>query len=190
MYRPAYTHADDPSVALEIIDAHPFATLVSVGADGAPIATPLPLIREEGVLFGHVSRDNPHAELGGGRALVIFHGPHAYVSPTHYGEPQRNVPTWNYVTVHVTGAVSRLTDDESVAALDALVQRFEAQWAVDPQMRAQLLPGIVGLRISMDKVEAKLKLSQNRSAADATRVADVLRRTQPELATWMRRVLK
>lgn len=189
MYRPAYTRSDDPSVAMEIIDGHPFATLVTVGPDGDPFATHLPILRDDTSLLGHVARDNPHGSLVGGRALLIFQGPHAYVSPTVYGEPHRNVPTWNYVTVHVYGAVSALSDAESMAALDLLVQRFEAEWTVDPAVRSRLLPGIVGLRFSMDRVETKLKLSQNRGRDDALRVAEHLRRTEPALATWMRRML-
>lgn len=189
MFRPGYTRSDDLSVAQEIIDSHPFATLVSVGADGDPFATHLPILREEGTLVGHVARDNPHAALGGGRALLIFQGPHGYVSPTAYGDPHKHVPTWNYVTVHVYGVATRLPDAESLAALDLLVQRFEAEWTADPTVRASLLPGLVGLRFTMDRVETKLKLSQNRSREDALRVAEHLRRTEPALATWMRRTL-
>lgn len=187
MYRPPYTRVDDPALCWEIVDAHPFATLVSI-LDGEPFATHLPVIRHEEVLEMHVARPNPHAELGGQRATVLFQGPNAYVSPTWYGRPAEHVPTWNYVAVHVAGRVECLDEAESAAAMDRLVERFEATWTVAPPVRSQLARAVQGLRLVPDRVEAKLKLSQNREEADVRRVAEGLRRTEPALATWMRRV--
>ncbi len=190
MYRPPYTRADDPAVAHEIIDGHPFATLVSVGPDGEPLASHIPVLRQEEHLVFHVARANPHAALAGGRALVIFNGPDAYVSPTWYGKPAEHVPTWNYVAVHVWGGIAALTDEESAAALNLLVERFEASWTVNVVLRERLLGAIAGFRLVPDRIETKLKLSQNRDELDAVRVAEVLRRNEPALATWMRRVLQ
>ncbi len=190
MYCPPYTRADDPAVAHEIIDGHPFATLISVGPDGDPLASHIPILRQEEALLFHVARANPHATLAGGRALAIFHGPDAYVSPTWYGKPAENVPTWNYVAVHVLGVVEALSDEESAAALDLLVERFEASWSVNVGVRARLVGAIAGFRLKPDRIEAKLKLSQNRDELDVVRVAEVLRRNEPVLATWMRRVLQ
>lgn len=187
MYRPAYSRADDPAICREIVDAHPFAALVSV-EDGEPEVTHLPVLRNEEVYELHVARPNRHAELAGRRAMLVFQGPHAYVSPTWYGKPTEHVPTWNYVVVHVYGRVEALTEEESAAALERLVERFEATWTVAPPVRAQLGRAVQGLRLVPDRVEAKLKLSQNRDEADARRVAEALRRTEPALATWMRRV--
>ncbi|GDX81578.1 transcriptional regulator [Deltaproteobacteria bacterium] len=190
MYRPPYTRADDPAVAYEIADAHPFATLVSTGADGDPQVSHVPLLRDGDTLVGHLARANPHLHVLGGRALAIFHGPHAYVSPTWYRTPGTNVPTWNYVTAHFTGRVELLDEEASAQALDTLVQRFEAEWTTDAAVRARLVNAIVGFRIVVDRVEAKLKLSQNREHEDAARVAEALRRAEPALSTWMRRVME
>ncbi len=190
MYRPPYTRADDPAVAYEIADAHPFATLVSIGDDGDPEVTHVPLLRDGDTLVGHLARANPQRRFLGQRALAIFHGPHAYVSPTWYRTPETNVPTWNYVTAHFAGRVEPLDDEATALALDTLVQRFEAAWTADPGVRAQLISGIVGFRIVVDRIETKLKLSQNREVADAARVAEALRRTEPALSTWMRRVME
>ncbi|MSQ04066.1 MAG: FMN-binding negative transcriptional regulator [Myxococcales bacterium] len=190
MYRPPAPRADDPVVAYEIIDAHPFATLTSVGRGGDPVASHIPVLRQEDHLLFHVARANPQAMLGGGRALVIFNGPDAYVSPTWYGRPAEHVPTWNYVAVHVWGRVEALSDPESALALNLLVERFEASWTVGDAVRDRLVGAIVGFRLVPDRIEAKLKLSQNRDELDAVRVSEVLRRNEPALATWMSRVLR
>src|SRR5262245_51348709 len=101
MYRPATFRADEPETAFGIIEAHPFATLVSAGGAGL-VGDHLPLLLArdrgpKGTLFGHMARANPHWKefASGGEALAIFHGPHAYVSPSLYVDPL-NVPTWNY----------------------------------------------------------------------------------------------
>ena len=83
-----------------------------------------------------------------------------------------------------------MSDEESAAALDLLVERFEASWSVNVGVRARLVGAIAGFRLKPDRIEAKLKLSQNRDELDVVRVAEVLRRNEPVLATWMRRVLQ
>lgn len=190
MYRPSAISGHDPAVANEVIDAHPFALLLTVGADGALLSSHLPVIRQEDGLLGHVALGNPHAHTTARHATVIFQGPHGYVSPTWYGTPEAHVPTWNYVTVHVSGRFEYLTEAETAVTLDQLVERFEAVWTVAPAVRTRLGTGIRGFRVRMDQVEARLKLSQNRDEADAMRVTDHLRRTDPALATWMRRALQ
>lgn len=189
MYRPPAVSGHDPAVANEVIDAHPFALLLTVGADGALTSSHLPILRQEDALVGHVSLGNPHAHTTATHATVIFQGPHGYVSPTWYGAPEAHVPTWNYVAVHVSGRFEFLGEEETAAALDQLVERFEAVWSVSPPVRDRLSAGIRGFRVRMDQVEARLKLSQNREEADAMRVTDHFRRTDPALATWMRRAL-
>lgn len=190
MYTPPAAHRDDPTVANEVIDAHPFALLVTADSTGVLTPTHLPILREEDCLLGHVALGNPQARLSATSALVVFQGPHGYVSPTWYGRPEAHVPTWNYVSVHVSGRLEALTAEETAAAVDRLVERFEAVWTVGPSVRAQLASGIVGFRVRMDRVETRLKLSQNQEEADAMRVADHFRRSDPALATWMRRALQ
>jgi transcriptional regulator len=190
MYRPPPVSGHDPALANEVIDAHPFALLLTTEADGSITSSHLPILRVEDTLVGHLSVGNPHAHCAAARATIIFQGPHGYVSPTWYGTPAAHVPTWNYVAVHVTGAFSFLGEHETAAALDQLVERFEAMWTVSPDVRGRLSSGIRGFRVQMEQVDTRLKLSQNREDADALRVTEHFRRTDPALATWMRRALQ
>jgi transcriptional regulator len=133
------------------------------------------------VLIGHVARANPHAAAlqDGASMLAIFHGPHSYISPTWYideNERVPNVPTWNYATVHVSGTVTRIDDD---AAKWQIVKNLAAQYEQgsaapwDPRnldAHAGKLGAIVGFEVAITKVEAKLKLSQNRSVQDQQNV--------------------
>jgi transcriptional regulator len=184
LYVPRAFAVDDVHALRAFIRAHPFATLVSPDA-GDPAITHLPLLLEPGdpygTLTGHVARANPHWErLDGAEALAIFHGPHAYVSPSWYAT-HPSVPTWNFAVVHARGR-ARLIEGE--AELDALmhgmVDHFESgrqeRWrmALPEDYRAQMMRGIVGFSIEVTALTGKFKLSQNRPAADRTRVAQRL----------------
>ena len=138
-------------------------------------------------LRGHVSRSNPQAKIGEASvpALALFIGPHAYVSPSAYpskAETGRVVPTWNYVEVHVHGSL-RLTDDadHTIAAVTDLTDVHEAgrsePWRVadaPDDYVARLARGIVSFELVVDRVEAKAKLSQNKSEADRSGVVEDL----------------
>jgi transcriptional regulator len=179
---PAFRIADRAEIAAWI-RASRLAILVSTGEDGQPVATHLPLLLSEDatVLEGHLARANPQWH-GLSRALAIFPGPDAYVSPSWYAakrEHGRVVPTWNYVAVHAEGPVELV---EEPGALHALVDRLtRAQegsraepWAVadaPPDFTASQLKGIVGLRLRIERLTGKKKMSQNRSAADRAGVA-------------------
>lgn len=201
MYVPAHFSSDDEALVDELIDSYPFATLVSQ-REGEPFATHLPLLRERRdgrmVLVGHVARANPHwRSLVDAVAMAVFHGPHGYVSPRWYVSPNL-VPTWNYAAVHCYGR-AHLVDDarEARAILAKLVDRYEGsgddRWTMrlDPDFEANLVAAIVAFEIDVERVEAKLKLSQNRVTADrdamlAALDADAGAR---ELAALTRRVL-
>ncbi|MDP2310284.1 MAG: FMN-binding negative transcriptional regulator [Pseudomonadota bacterium] len=167
MYQPAAFRNDDPDVHRAVIDAYPFATLVTA-AGGVPYASHLPFLFDGDAIVGHLARANPQGRLfeagrGGGEAMVVFNGPHAYVSPRWYAsEPQ--VPTWNFVAVHVYG-VPELVDPLPIVR--RLSARFDPDWRMDEAFVDSLLGAIVGVRIPLTRVEGKLKLSQNRSPADA-----------------------
>jgi transcriptional regulator len=179
MYTPPHFALGDPELALDFVTRWPFATLVTPAGGGALHTTHLPLLVKEGVLVGHMARANPHwRSLSAGRSLAIFHGPHAYVSPAWYTAPRAEVPTWNYAAVHVTGqAWTFVGPDDLRRLVDDLTAHFEAvrvrdggegPWRVawdSPDIEA-LLGGIVGLRIPMEKVEAKVKLNQNKARRD------------------------
>lgn len=179
MYVPAHFEMppDDQRVLLVGVRA---ADLVTV-SDRGMVATFLPLLydADRHVMLGHVARNNDHWRAAGGEveSLVILHGPDDYVSPNWYAtkrEHGRVVPTWNYTTLHVYGRLIAHDDAEWLRALvTRLTNQHEAGQAapwhvtdapgryIEGQLRA-----IVGLELVISRVEAKAKLSQNRSAAD------------------------
>lgn len=164
--------------------AHPFAILISDNAEG-PFATHVPVIvRESGaqlVVRGHVAKANPHWRYLEQQAqcLIIFHGPHAYVSASNY-ETRENVPTWNYGAVHVYGkARVFFASEELLEVLHELIPTFEAayaqQWAgLSEAYRARMLSHIVGFEIMVTEVQAKFKLSQNRTQQEQANVISSL----------------
>jgi len=180
MYIPEHFRVRDDETAIAFMRANPFAILISQAAEG-PFATHLPLaIHQDGekvTLRGHVARANPHWRHleSQPQALVIFHGPHAYVSPTNYAT-QENVPTWNYGAVHAYGEARVFaTNDELVSVLDGLISTFERSYAVQwselgQAYRERMLGHIVGFEIAVTKMEAKFKLSQNRTKQEQENV--------------------
>ncbi len=181
MYIPSHFRQADPRAAVAFMKQHPFAVIVSNGVD-APLATHLPFhVAEKGreiILTAHFAKGNPQWKSLK-EALVIFSGPHAYISPALY-EMQENVPTWNYIAVHAYGLVELVADEAAgFAILEEMMQQSEpaylAQWAalsVDYKMR--LFKGIVPFRIRVTKLEAKEKLSQNKTAGERTAIIDAL----------------
>lgn len=180
MYIPPLFRADDRALLDAVLDAHPFATLVT-----APLfASHLPFLRDGDALLTHVARANPHWRATG-EALVLFSGPQAYVSPTWYRDPAAHVPTWNYVAVQVRGPLEVLDRAGTIDVVRRTSARFDPDWSPDDALVEQLAGAIVGLRIPMERVEGKLKLSQNRDPEDAERVRE---RIAPDVAAWMAKV--
>jgi transcriptional regulator len=183
MYVPAAYAETRPDVLRAFLREHPLATLVTHGPEGL-FATPVPMLLDagdgaEGTLLAHVARANPHWRLlaAGAPALAVFGGPGAYVSPDWYPNKHatgRDVPTWNYATVHVHGIATTFDDpDELLALLERLTDRHEAgratPWRVadaPADYIRQQLRAIVGIRLPIARIEGKFKLSQNRNAAD------------------------
>lgn len=204
MYTPDAFSVRDPATVARFVARYDFGLLVAVGADGVPEATHVPFLHEPapdgpGRLLVHVARANPVAEAARARerALVVFAGPHGYVSPTWYGDPADHVPTWNYVAVHARVRVETMDDPAEVRRLlAATAARHERGpgpvWTVDTprgDLVADLQRGIVAFRLPVERWEAKAKLSQNRSADDRERVRVALtRRGSPDdlamLAWW------
>ena len=166
---------------------HSFATLITP-ASPEPMVSHLPLLlipgcEPHGTLLGHFARANPHWQHAReAESIAVFHGPHAYVSPSWYGEPERMVPTWNYATVHAHGTLEIVDDAvEAQGIIDALVQRFEGARAQpwkfqrDERERDALMGAIVPFRMRIQRIDAKFKLSQNRSRDDRARVIAALR---------------
>lgn len=199
MYVPQHFSAD-LECAYALMAEAPFATLVSADGEGKPFATHLPLIvsPDRRQLLGHAAKANPHWRHweNDDQALAIFHGPHAYVSPSWYANTQA-VPTWNYTAVHVTGTVTAVHETAAKdALLRTLIDQMEPAFAERMQgMPAELLEGmrnaIVGLVIDIAHVEVKAKLSQNRSSADRAGVIGMLEQgddTARAVAALMRAV--
>jgi transcriptional regulator len=189
MYQPPLFREDRLAVMQDLIRTHPFGLLISVGADGEPEANAIPLLLDtsgggKGILRGHLARANPQAQLlaGTGRVLVVFQGPYAYVTPSWYAskiEHGKVVPTWNYAMVQVRGTARILEDPAWLRAhVGALTDSHEAgrpePWAVgdapetfiDSQIR-----GIVGLEVTIESLDGKWKVSQNRPVPDRVGVA-------------------
>ncbi|MDB5297327.1 MAG: regulatory protein [Phycisphaerales bacterium] len=187
MYIPAPFAEIRPDVLHALMREHPFATLVTTDAAGLPSATHLPLLLDpgrgpHGTLIGHIARPNPQAAaLAAGRvALAMFHGPHAYVSPTWYATAPA-VPTWNYAAVHAYGVPRVVEDPAGVRALlETTVKAFEApgsNWSIDglpPQYLESMTAGVVAFEMPVDRLEGKFKLNQNRSTADRAGVSAAL----------------
>ena len=202
LYVPRHFEPAERAAAARLMHDHPFATLVTP-ASPEPQVSHVPLLHQprcepHGTLIGHVARANPHWQhFAKVESIAIFHGPHAYVSPSWYAEPAAMVPTWNYATVHAHGAVELVEDPiESRRILEALVHRFEAHrdapWELAmPQPRVDALVGaIVAFRMRIRRLDAKFKLSQNRTHEDRQRVVAALESEAHADATatarWMR----
>jgi transcriptional regulator len=187
MYIPEPFAVTDAAEIERLLTAHPFACLVTHD-DGELYATHLPLLydSQRQVLAGHMAKPNPHAGAApGGKGLAIFSGPNAYISPNWYpakAEHGRVVPTWNYEAVHVHGTVRWREDAAWLHPhLTALVERFEEAmtppWALADapgDYVDKLMRGIVGVELSIERIDAKRKLSQHRPAAEQQSVIAAL----------------
>ena len=192
MYIPDQFREKDTGVLQNFMERFDFATLVTQKG-GEIIASHLPLVLDRvrgpyGALRGHVARKNPQFDhlQSASEALVIFHGPHSYISPMWYAD-QRNVPTWNYVAVHAYGTPTMLRDGALIELLQKLVEKHEGasaqSWNFDPEQRwiKAMLPEIGGFEIPITNLQGKFKLNQNRTAADRTGVIDRLIQSEDPL---------
>ena len=185
MYIPEHFRVRDHGDAVAFMRAHPFVILVSNTTDG-PFATHLPVVIREHedqlILRGHVAKANPHWRYlqDDATCLAIFHGPHAYVSPTNYTTVE-NVPTWNYGAVHAYGNAKVFpAPKDLLSILQELIPTFEAayveQWeGLNQAYRDRMLSHIVGFEIAVTKLDAKFKLSQNRTQEEQQHVIESLR---------------
>lgn len=202
MYMPSRFARDDLSLARQAIAQYPLALLVGPDTEQRMFGTHVPLTAMDSAegwcLEGHMARANPHWHWLSQQSsvLAVFNGPGAYVSPRHY-EDRRNVPTWNYVAVHVQGTLTLVDEpQEKDHLLKRLIAQHEpeyaAQWRDLPvDFQQQLLGAIVGFRVQVTQWEGKFKLSQNRSAVERQRIQ--LAQTQgtafeQDLARWMSRL--
>jgi transcriptional regulator len=186
MYSPPYNRVEDRRELVEFMRANSFALLVTA-TGGAPMASHLPVTVEDGdaglVIHSHMARPNPQwQEFFEDEVLVVFSGPHAYVSPRWYEATER-VPTWNYAAVHAYGRV-RVTSDKATkhASQRRLVAGLDPQWlpkfdALRPEYVAQMLEGIVTFDVAVTRLETRWKLSQNRGRREQELIAAELDRS-------------
>jgi len=193
MYVPKHFEISDADEIFAFLDANAFGQLIS-RQDDEIMASHLPFLpaadRER--LHCHLARQNPQwQQLEGQRVLITFQGAHDYISPSWY--ETAGVPTWNYQAVHIYGHC-RVFDDaaELAGVVEALSKRYESAFETpwQPQYRDAMLKAIVGVEITIDQVQCKYKLSQNRPTADQQGVVDQLDQLgSKSLASVMRKTL-
>jgi transcriptional regulator len=208
MYQPPQFQSKDRAQALDIIRAHPFASLISVDDAGLPFVTHLPLHLEERteeqgtddprlVLLGHCAKPNPHWKylIERPQAVVTFLGPNAYLSPQIYPDLAR-VPSWNYLAVHCT-VQTTLIDDP--LAKDRLLKKligdheptYAQQWIdLGTEYQHKMLAGIVGFELQVLDLQCKIKINQHRPESHVALHQMYAEGNDNEqaLADWMRRL--
>ena len=186
MYSPPYNRIEDRRELIEFLRANNFPVLVT-GTGGTLHASHLPVtIHEQGeqiVIDMHMAKNNPQwQEFLDDEVLVIFSGPHAYVSPRWYEEKER-VPTWNYTAVHAYG-VPKIHSDRAQKAKSQrhLIETMDPQWlpkhdALSPKYVDMMLDGIVNFSIPVTRLETRWKLSQNRGRREMELIAEHLEKS-------------
>jgi len=199
MYIPPKFKLKDETQIRAYIRQYPFATLITA-VNNHPIATHLPFIleqkEEQWYLLSHMAKANPQWKLlEKNQPLVIFQEPHAYISPTYY-EKEENVPTWNYVAIHVYGIVEMLLEPEQAVdvlekTIDVFEKNFQGQWKnLDTGYKKRLLNGMVAFRIKIQNFEAKEKLSQNKTIEEQQTISDGLLDASDSSAQQLGEIMK
>jgi transcriptional regulator len=201
MYIPSFNSFTDKQEIIAFMQWYSFATIVTV-VDDIPVATHLPfLVKEENdklILWSHFAKANPQSkEVFGKTSLVIFTEPHAYISPSNY-ESEKVVPTWNYIAVHAYGKAIPLENVEQKAELlKHTIETFEAayfkQWEGLPEdYKTRMMNGIVAFEIEVTDLQAKQKLSQNRSEIEKENIIQSLENStdsnEREIAEYMKKL--
>jgi transcriptional regulator len=191
-YPPRHHTETDETRILDAIDAIRHATLLVPSSAGLQVAfTPFLLDRERRVLRGHVARRNPQSELFDGRTVdAVFHGPHAYISPRL--NDNADVPTWNYVNVHVTGPATLFDDAEEkwqfLCDMVRVMEKDNTQAYLDfytDTLKKKLI-GIVGVEIGIEKIQGRFKLGRNDPPGLQEKTfAALISETPPSLKSWL-----
>lgn len=172
MYIPHHYNQPNLDLTFQFIKKYNFGAIIT-NTPGGLHATHLPFLSEfigqKLVISSHLAKANPHWQnMNESEQLIIFNGPHAYISPTHY-EKEQNVPTWNYTAVHIYGGCTIInTDEEKLELLENTISFYEPayinQWkTLDKAYLNAMLQAIVGFRINVTRIESKFKLSQNKT---------------------------
>lgn len=203
MYIPKHFEQTDRTLLLEVMHKHNFGLLIGTDPDGLPFVTHLPyVVKQDGDrlwLEAHMAKGNPHWRYleQNTNAMALFSGPHAYVSPSLY-ESKQAVPTWNYVTVHAYGKVKVLQEATSIRASHrALIQSTDPDYLrqyeeLESSFLDSMTNGVVALEFTVERLEGKFKLNQNRPPLDRQTVAAALGQGNDDargVADWMRRLV-
>ncbi len=191
MHIPSHFKEEDLTQILGFVRRYPFGILVS-SFNGEQLATHVPFVTEqEGeqlVLYTHIAAENAQCRhLPGAEVLMIFSEPHAYISPSLY-ESTVNVPTWDYMAVHLYGRVELLSTEQGQSELmEKMIAAFEPGYAdqytnLPDAYRLGLLRGICGMKITVTKIQAIRKLSQNKKATERENISRHLMQSDEETA--------
>lgn len=198
MYIPNHFNMGDTSNCQRFIKKFGFGILISNSLTGSHLPFVLKTNEgENGTLYAHCARANKHwKELDNEKVLIIFSGPHAYISPSWYSQSPA-VPTWNYTTVHVYGKVTLLNAKESLSAIDDVVKQYEPSLLnhkniVTDDYKHKLLGGLVAFKIEITQLEGQLKLGQQKKEEDQLGVFNALSTSNnlgdKALANYMREI--
>ncbi|WP_204166785.1 FMN-binding negative transcriptional regulator [Bacillus sp. CGMCC 1.16541] len=200
MYTPKHFKETGDKEIIDFMRKHSFATIVSVGEKG-PIATHIPVEvsqKDHHIhIKGHLSKANPQWKtFGEDDVLVIFQGPHAYVSASWYEQP--NVSTWNYQAVHAYGNVNLVEEEVLKEMVFAMMNKYESHMQkpvniadISTEVMNQNLKGIVGFELKVNRIEESYKLSQNRHEQDYISIMEHLKQSDEQgqqVASEMNRI--
>jgi transcriptional regulator len=200
MYIPELYKNENEEEITTFLRENSFGILVNL-LDGQLWATHIPLELEENesekkLLYGHISKDNPQWKGFQSNAdiLAIFSGPHSYISSSWY--EKENVPTWNYIAVHVYGKIKIIEGDDVIASLKRLTDKYE-QNSKNPVRLEDLsektmrqVAGIVAFEIEIDRIEAVKKMSQNRKERDYSNIISELEKTDNTASNEVAAIMK
>lgn len=184
-HNPAYA-CDDPEVVRRLIDENPWAILVS--ENGGLVASHYPILldreAEELTVLTHLGKPDEELHgIGAGELLAIVQGEHGYVSPSWYAPGATRAPTWNFSVAHLYGTPEVLSEEENLATLTRLVERFEREveepMYLEREWATPFARGTVGIRLRVERFTCKLKLSQDKDPASRRNVIERLRRPGP-----------
>jgi len=189
MYIPGFNTFPDKQEVLSFMQRYSFGTIIT-SVNNLPVATHLPFLIEEKdgeiIISSHFAKANPQAlDVNGNTNLIIFTEPHAYISPKNYPK-EAEVPTWNYIAVHVYGKARLLNgEQEHLDLLERTIKNYEAayfdQWQKLPhEFKSKMIKGIVGFEIIVTDLQAKSKLSQNRSEVEKENIIHSLSESPSE----------
>ena len=191
MYIPPIFNDSTLEEVKDFIERNSFGILINQ-KEGRSIATHIPLIQStdtmgQEILYGHISKANEQWQTFhlSTEVLVIFLGPHSYISPSWY--VKENVPTWNYVAVHIYGRLSLISEEELLHSLELLVEKYEKIAGTNlkmedfsDQLMKRELRGIVGFKIQINQIQASFKLSQNRDDESYQNIISALNTSEIE----------